>query len=48
MFLAGLGLELDDLKSLRTLGSLTPGHPEYGHTPLLLRQLHKSFRCRYS
>ncbi|QPK94182.1 transketolase [Actinomyces sp. zg-332] len=32
MFLAGLGLELDDLKSLRTWGALTPGHPEYGHT----------------
>ncbi|MFM6971762.1 MAG: transketolase family protein, partial [Rhodoluna sp.] len=24
--------ELDDLKALRTWGSLTPGHPEYGHT----------------
>ncbi len=32
LFLGGLGLELDDLKSLRTWGSLTPGHPEYGHT----------------
>ncbi|MDR1767826.1 MAG: transketolase [Propionibacteriaceae bacterium] len=32
LFLAGYGLELDDLKSLRTEGSLTPGHPEYGHT----------------
>ena len=28
----GYGLELDDLKALRTWGSLTPGHPEYGHT----------------
>ncbi|HEY0693766.1 MAG TPA: transketolase, partial [Kribbella sp.] len=28
----GYGLELDDLKSLRTWGSLTPGHPEHGHT----------------
>ena len=27
-----LGLELEDLKSLRTWGSKTPGHPEYGHT----------------
>jgi transketolase len=25
-------LTLDDLKSFRTHGSLTPGHPEYGHT----------------
>jgi len=26
------GLEIEDLKALRTWGSLTPGHPEYGHT----------------
>ncbi len=32
LFLAGYGLELDDLKALRTWDSLTPGHPEYGHT----------------
>lgn len=32
LFLAGCGLELDDLKSLRTWGAKTPGHPEYGHT----------------
>ncbi|MGP4113847.1 transketolase [Streptomyces sp. 4N509B] len=32
LFLAGYGLELDDLKSFRTWGSRTPGHPEYGHT----------------
>jgi transketolase len=32
LYLAGYGLELDDLKSLRTWGSLTPGHPEHGHT----------------
>ncbi|HEU5037495.1 MAG TPA: transketolase [Nocardioides sp.] len=32
LFLGGWGLELDDLKSLRTWGSKTPGHPEYGHT----------------
>ncbi|WP_371174167.1 transketolase [Buchananella felis] len=32
LYLAGLGLELDDLKALRTWGSLTPGHPELGHT----------------
>ncbi|MFF0000218.1 transketolase [Streptomyces avermitilis] len=33
LYLAGFGLELDDLKSFRTWGSRTPGHPEYGHTP---------------
>ncbi|MGW5336078.1 transketolase [Streptomyces bauhiniae] len=33
LYLAGFGLELDDLKSFRTWGSKTPGHPEYGHTP---------------
>lgn len=32
LYLAGYNLELDDLKSLRTWGSKTPGHPEYGHT----------------
>ena len=32
LFFGGYGLELDDLKALRTWGSLTPGHPEYGHT----------------
>jgi transketolase len=32
LYLGGWGLELDDLKSLRTWGSKTPGHPEYGHT----------------
>jgi transketolase len=32
LFLSGYGLSLDDLKSFRTQGSLTPGHPEYGHT----------------
>lgn len=26
------GLTMDDLKAFRQLGSLTPGHPEYGHT----------------
>ena len=29
---AASGLELDDLKALRTWGSKTPGHPELGHT----------------
>ncbi|WUK77169.1 transketolase [Kribbella sp. NBC_00359] len=33
LYLAGFGLELDDLESLRTWGSRTPGHPEYSHTP---------------
>ena len=32
LYLAGFGLELDDLKALRTWGSKTPGHPEYRHT----------------
>ncbi len=32
LFLSGYGVELDDLKSFRTHKSLTPGHPEYGHT----------------
>ncbi|HEV2348121.1 MAG TPA: transketolase [Actinocrinis sp.] len=32
LFLSGYGLTLDDLKSFRTWGSLTPGHPEHGHT----------------
>ena len=32
LYLGGLGLELDDLKALRTWGAKTPGHPEYGHT----------------
>ncbi|MFG1800707.1 transketolase [Micromonospora carbonacea] len=33
LFLSGYPLALDDLKSLRQWGSLTPGHPEHGHTP---------------
>ncbi|MER7418266.1 transketolase [Micromonospora peucetia] len=33
LFLSGYPLGLDDLKSLRQWGSLTPGHPEHGHTP---------------
>ena len=33
LYLSGYGLSLDDLKSLRTWGSRTPGHPEHGHTP---------------
>ena len=32
LFLGGFGLEMADLKALRTWGSLTPGHPEYRHT----------------
>ena len=32
LFASGYPLSLDDLKSLRTEGSLTPGHPEFGHT----------------
>ena len=32
LFYSGYGLEIKDLKEFRTWGSLTPGHPEYGHT----------------
>ncbi|KAB2811313.1 transketolase [Pimelobacter simplex] len=32
LFLGGFGLELADLEALRTWGSKTPGHPEFGHT----------------
>ena len=32
LYLTGYGLELSDLQALRTWDSLTPGHPEYGHT----------------
>ncbi|MCW1957667.1 MAG: transketolase [Mycobacterium sp.] len=32
LYLGGFGLELSDIESLRTWGSKTPGHPEYGHT----------------
>jgi transketolase len=31
-YLGGYGLELKDLEELRTWGSKTPGHPEFGHT----------------
>lgn len=33
LYLTGYDVTLDDLKSFRQLGSKTPGHPEYGHTP---------------
>ncbi len=32
LYLSGYGLTLDDLKQFRQLGSLTPGHPEFGRT----------------
>lgn len=32
LFLAGYGLEVEDLKAFRTWDSKTPGHPEVGHT----------------
>jgi transketolase len=32
LYLAGYGLELSDLRALRTWGSATPGHPEFRHT----------------
>ena len=33
LFLSGYGLTVEDLKGYRQWGSLTPGHPEHGHTP---------------
>ncbi|NMG46608.1 transketolase [Azoarcus communis] len=33
LHLSGYDLPLDELKRFRQLGSKTPGHPEYGHTP---------------
>ncbi|EFQ84106.1 transketolase [Aeromicrobium marinum DSM 15272] len=33
LYLAGYPMGLDDLKSLRTWGAQTPGHPEVHHTP---------------
>ena len=32
LFYSGYGLEMQDMQSFRTFDSLTPGHPEYGHT----------------
>lgn len=32
LFLAGMGLELADIKNFRQWASATPGHPEVGHT----------------
>ena len=32
LYLTGYDLSLDDIKAFRQLDSLTPGHPEYGHT----------------
>ncbi|MGW3349424.1 transketolase [Nonomuraea rubra] len=32
LYLSGYGLTLDDLRRLRQWDSLTPGHPEHGHT----------------
>ena len=32
LYLGGFGLEIEDLKALRTWGAKTPGHPEYNHT----------------
>lgn len=33
LHLFGYGITIDDIKNFRQVGSLTPGHPEYGHTP---------------
>ena len=32
LHLFGYGLKIEDLQQFRQFGSLTPGHPEYGHT----------------
>jgi transketolase len=33
LYTSGYPMTLDDIKALRTEGSQTPGHPEFGHTP---------------
>jgi len=33
LYLTGYDVSLDDLKQFRQWGSITPGHPEWGHTP---------------
>ena len=33
LHLSGYGITIDDLKNFRQKGSITPGHPEYKHTP---------------
>lgn len=33
LYMAGYNITLDDLKRFRQVGSITPGHPEYNHTP---------------
>ena len=33
LHLTGYGLPIEELRRFRQLGSKTPGHPEYGHTP---------------
>ena len=32
LHLFGYGITIEDIKNFRQVGSLTPGHPEYGHT----------------
>ncbi len=33
LHLAGYDISLEDIKNFRQIGSVTPGHPEYGYTP---------------
>lgn len=33
LYLFGYDIKIEDLKSFRKIGSITPGHPEYSHTP---------------
>ncbi|MFQ8777184.1 MAG: hypothetical protein ACLR78_06905 [Roseburia sp.] len=42
LHLFGYGLTKEDLMNFRQVGSLTPGHPEYGHTVALRRQQDRS------
>ena len=36
LHLFGYGITIEDIKSFRQVDSLTPGHPEYGHTPVVI------------
>jgi transketolase len=33
LHLSGYGITIDDMKQFRQMGSITPGHPEFRHTP---------------
>ena len=46
LHLFGYGLTKEDLAQFRQWGSLTPGHPEYGHT-VGVEATNRTTRCRY-